>query len=186
VRAYRTLLRLYPRTFRHAFADDLVTMLEDLVTNKGRLHAWRICALDLLVTVPRMHLERAMNPSHTTTTITFGIALLAAAGAASILTGLYPGALLLAAAVALGVAQRSALARAIRVPDTAVRHRRLRTAAVLAVSFVACYVVFLLTIGDEWTGRETILAVVGTASMIGAGGYLIAGLATPRDTALRT
>lgn len=186
MRAYRTLLRLYPRDFRHDFADDLVMMLEDLVANQGRAHAWRICTLDLLVTIPRMHLERAMNPSHTTTTITFGIALLAAAGVASILTGLYPGALLLAAAGALAVAQRSALARAIRVPDTAVRHRRLRTAAVLAVSFIACYVVFLLTIGDEWTARETVLAIVGTASMIGAGGYLIAGLATPRDVTLRT
>lgn len=186
MRAYRILVRLYPRDFRDDFGDDLIALLDDLEAEKGRARAWRICALDVLVTLPRMHLERIMNAQRTTTAITWGIVLLAAAGAASILTGLYPGALLLVAAGVLAVAQRSAIARAIRVPDTTVRNRRLRTAAVLAVVFISCYGVFVATIGDEWTVRETVLAVIGTASMVGAPCYLIAGLATPRDTALRS
>ena len=33
-------------------------------------------------------------------------------------------------------------------------------------------------IGDEWTVRETVLAAVGTPAMIGAVGFLIAGLLT--------
>ena len=185
MRAYRTFVQLYPRDFRVEFGDDLIQLLDDLEADRGRSGAWRICALDLLVTLPRMHLERVMKPSNTTTTISWSIVLLAAGGAASILTGLYPGALLLVAAAVLAVAQRSSLARAIRVPDTALRHRRLRIAAVLAAVFIACYGVFLATIGDAWTGRETVLALIGTANMIGAGGYLIAGLLTPRDAALQ-
>lgn len=184
MRVYRILLHLYPRAFRDDFGDDLVQLLDDLRAHKGRARSWRICALDLLVTVPQMHLERVMKPTSTTTTITWTIALLAAGGAASILTGLYPGALLLVVALALAVGQRSRLARAIRIPDKALRHRRLRTATVLALVFVGCYGVFLATIGETWTGRETVLAVIGTASMIGAGGYLIAGLLTPRDAVM--
>lgn len=186
MRAYRALVRLYPRDFRRDFGDDLVALLDDLRADRGRARAWRICALDLLVTLPRMHLERIMNPHRTTTAITWVIVLLAVAGTASFVTGVLPGALLLVAAAVLGVTQRSALARAIRTPDTTLRRRRLRTAAGLAIVFVACYGVYLVSIGDEWTIRETILAVVGTLSMFGAAGYLVVGLATPKDTALQS
>ena len=184
MRAYRTLLRLYPRAFRDEFGEDLVQLLDDLKADRGLGTAWRICALDLLVTVPRLHLERGMNPTRTTTTICWTIALLAAGGAASILTGEYPGMLLFVAAAALAVAQRSRLAQALRVPDTALRNRRLRTAALLGAGFVVSYVVFVATIGDSWTGRETVLALAGTASMIGAVVYLVAGLLTRRDGVL--
>lgn len=186
MRAYRALVRLYPRELRREFGDDLVALHDDLTGDRGRTRAWRICALDLLVTLPRMHLERIMAPHRTSTAITWAIVLLAVAGAAAFVTGLHPGALLFVAAVVLGVTQRSALTRAIRTPDTTLRHRRLRTAAVLAIVFVACYGVYLVSIGDEWTIRETVLAVVGTLSMFGAAGYLVVGLATPTDTALRS
>jgi hypothetical protein len=130
-----------------------------------------------------MHLERIMKPSNTTTAITWSIGLLAVGGAASFLTGLYSGLLLLVAAAALALAQRSSLAGAIRVPDTALRHRGLRTAAALAGVFIASCGVFLATIGDTWTGREAAVALVGTACMIGVGICLLAGLLTPRGAA---
>jgi hypothetical protein len=190
MRVYRTFVRLYPRDFRMDFGDDLMQLHDDLEADRGRLAAWRVCAVDLLVSLPRMHLERLMKPRHATTAITWSIVLLAAAGAASILTVVYPGRLLLGglfivAAAALAGAQWSSLARAIRVRDTALRHRRLRTAAVLAAVFIACYGGFVATVGDAWTGRETVLTVIGTASLVGAVIYLIAGLLTPRDAALQ-
>lgn len=184
MRVYRALLWLYPKNFRDEFGDDLVSLLENLRTDKGPARAFRICALDLAVTVPRMHLERIMNPTRTTTAITWAIALLGAGGIASMLLGLYPGVLLLVAAGVLTIAQRSELARAIRMPNTATRRHRLRTAAVLAGVFVMSYVVFVTTIGDEWTTRETVLAVIGTGSMVSSASYLLIGLATPRDAAL--
>jgi hypothetical protein len=180
---YRALLWLYPRDFRVEYADDLVSLLENLRTDKGPVRTFRICALDLAVTVPRMHLERIMNPTHTTTTIGWMVALLAAGGVASMLIGVYPGVLLLVAAALLAVTQRSELARSMRVPNTAIRRRRLLTAAVLAGVFVVSYLVYVTTIGDEWTTRETVLAVIGTASMVGSACYLIVGLTTPRDAA---
>ena len=98
----------------------------------------------------------------------------------SLLTGVYPGILFFAVAAVLALAQRSTLARALRVPNSNLRRRRLQTAAVLGALFVALYVVYLATIGDTWTTRETVLASVGTLSMFGAVGFLIAGLLTPR------
>jgi hypothetical protein len=80
----------------------------------------------------------------------------------------------------LAVAQRRTLARALRVPDTNLRRRRLGAAAILGATFVTSYVTYSLLIGDTWTGRETVLAVIGTLAMFGAIGFLIAGLLTPR------
>ncbi|HUH07663.1 MAG TPA: hypothetical protein VML96_07640, partial [Egibacteraceae bacterium] len=53
--------------------------------------------------------------------------------------------------------------------------------AVLTAVFVASYLTFLAVIGHTWTGRDTMLAVAGTLSMIGALVYLVAGLLTPRS-----
>ena len=97
------------------------------------------------------------------------------------LVGVYPGGLLLAVALVLAVAQRSAIAR-VRAADSDGRRRRLRTAAVLGVVFVASFVAYLLLIGDTWTTRETVLAIIGNAAMIGAVGFLAAGLLTPRTS----
>ena len=58
------------------------------------------------------------------------------------------------------------------------RRTRLRTAAILAAVFVASYGVFLLTVGDTWSASDTLLCVIGTAAMLGAGGFLVAGLVT--------
>lgn len=52
--------------------------------------------------------------------------------------------------------------------------------AVLACAFVTCFVAYLQLIGDRWTVRDTLLACAGTAAMVGAIGFFIAGLLTPR------
>ena len=179
---YHTLVRVYPKAFRDAYGDDLVQHFDGLVTDRGIGAAWRRTALDLAVTVPRYRLETIMNERHSATTISVAVGLLAAAGVASVLVGLYPGALLLVVAVVLAIGQRSAIAHAMRAPDPHRRRRRLQTAALLGVVFVASYVAFSMLIGDTWSTRETVLAIIGNAAMIGAVGFLAAGLLTPKTS----
>jgi hypothetical protein len=179
---YRNLVRLYPREFRQEFGDDVVQHFDDLVAERGLRVAYGRTALDLAVTLPRYRLETIMNERHSATTISIVVGSLAAAGVAGVLTGIYPGALLLVVAVVVAVTQRSAIARALRAPDADRRRHRLHTAAVLAVVCVTSYVVYLMVIGDTWTTRETVLAIIGNAAMIGAVGFLAAGLLTPKTS----
>lgn len=177
---YRALVRLYPRAFRDRYGEDLVQHFADLVADRGFGAAWRRTAVDLVVTVPRYRLETIVSPDHSSKAVAVLITLLAAAGLASLLVGLYPGLVLLVVAGGLAVAQRSSLARAIRTLDHDLRRRRFVTAAVSGVVFVASYVIYLLVIGDHWTLRETVLTVIGTTAIVVAIGSLIAGLLTPR------
>lgn len=179
-RLYRFLIRLYPREFRQEYGEDLVAHYADLVAQHGARAARSRTALDLIVTIPRYHLEHVMNERHSTSTLTITIGLLAVAGVASVMTDLYPGAILFVVAVVLAIAQRSTLARAIRTPDTNLRRRRLLTAAILAVISVGSYAIYSSLIGDNWGVRETVLTIIGTLALIGAPGYFIAGLLTPR------
>ena len=179
---YRTLVRLYPEEFRREYTDDLVQQFDDLIADHGIRAAWGRTALDLAVTVPRYRLEIIMNEHQSATTITLVFGLIAAAGVASVLTGFYPGALLLLVALVLAVAQRSTVARALRSPDPDRRRRRLQTAAALTVVFVVSFVAYLMLIGDTWTTRETVIAIIGNAAMIGAIGFLAAGLLTPKTS----
>jgi hypothetical protein len=178
---YRSLLRLYPRSFRGHYGDDLVQQFADLVADRGVRAAWARTGVDLIVTVPRYRLESIMNDQHSATTLNVGITLLAVGGVLSVLVGLYPGLVLLVAALALAVAQRSTLARAIRTPDSNRRRRRLGIAAVLALVCVVSLVAYYRLIGDEWTVRETVLTAIGSITMIGAIIFLIVGLLTPRS-----
>jgi hypothetical protein len=180
---YRSLVRLYPRDFRRHYGGDVVQHFADLVNDRGVRAAWTRTCVDLIVTVPRYRLESIMSDQHSATTLNVVITLLATGGVLSLFIGFYPGLVLFVAAIVLAVAQRSALARAIRTPDSNRRRRRLGTAAVLTVVFVASYVTYSLLIGDKWTTRETVLAVIGNAAMIGAVVYLIAGLLTPKTSA---
>jgi hypothetical protein len=177
---YRSLVRLYPSAFRREYSDDLVAHFADLVADRGARAARARTALDLAITIPRYHLEHVMTEQHGATTLSIVIGLFAVAGLASLMTGLYLGMILIVVAVVLAVVQRSTLARALRVPDSNLRRRRLQTAAVLGVIFVGSYVSFDLLIGDNWGVRETVLTIIGTLAMFGSVGYLVAGLLTPR------
>lgn len=177
---YRACINLYPPTFRRHYREDLVQHFDDLVVDRGPRVASFRTALDLAVTVPTYRLERIMSQQHSATTLAVTICLVAAGGVFGLLTDIYPGVVLLLAAAVLGVVQRSTLARAIRTPVAGLRSRRLRISAVLAVMFVVAYAVFLMTIGDSWSIRATILTVVGTTAMIGALIYFVVGLLTPK------
>ena len=76
---YRSLVRLYPRAFRHDYADDLVQNFADLIAHHGPSRTWRRTAVDLAVTVPRYRLETVMNPRHTNTTLYIATAIVATA-----------------------------------------------------------------------------------------------------------
>lgn len=179
---YRSLVHLYPSSFRGHYGDDLVQHFADLVADRGAPAAWARTGLDLIVTVPRYRLESVMNEQHSATGLNVAITLLAAGGVMSVLTGLYPGMVLLAGALALGVAQRSTLARAIRTPDSNRRRRRLATAAILTLVFLASIASFSQAISDDDISSASLLVhnAIGVPAMLGAVVFLIAGLLTPR------
>ena len=178
---YRSLVRLYPRSFRHEYGEDLVAHYGDLVADRGARAARARTALDLAITIPRYHLEHVMTEKHSTTVLGVVIGLFAAGGLASLMTPVGPPSLILfAVAIVLAVTQRTTLSRALRVPNSNLRRRRLQTAAALGATFVLTYVTFLLTVGDSWTITDTLLALVGTPAMIAAPLFLLAGLLTPR------
>ena len=57
---------------RTATVSDMCTsapFARNVCSVQGRAKPWRICVLDLLVTLPRMHLERIMKPTNTTTVV---------------------------------------------------------------------------------------------------------------------
>ena len=179
-RVYRGCINLYPPTFRHHYREDLVQSFDDLVVDRGMRGACLRTGLDLVITVPNYRLERIMSQQHSATTLVVIMSIFAAAGIVSLLTGLFPGFVLLGAAGLLAIAQRSTLAKALRTPVAGLRRRRLTISAVLAIVFVVCFGVYLMVIGDTWTPRDTILAAVGTLAMIGAPLFLVVGLLTPK------
>ncbi len=178
---YRSLVRLYPRDFRRQYGDDLVQHFADLVTDRGVGKAWTRTGLDLVVTIPRYRLERIMTEQQSATTLNVVITVLAGAGVLSVLTGFYAGAVLLVLAVVVGVAKRSTLARAIRTPDSNRRRRRVGTAAILAVVFLAAMVSYLRAVSDENVSGASLVIhnAIGVPAMVGSIVFLIAGLLTP-------
>jgi hypothetical protein len=74
-RAYRGLLHLYPRRFRHEYGDDMVLLLEDQLRDEGTARVVGRAALDLLLTVPTRHLEAHVNRSSTTVVVIVLVAL---------------------------------------------------------------------------------------------------------------
>jgi hypothetical protein len=181
---YRSLVRLYPRNFRGHYGDDLVQHFADLVTDRGARAAWTRTGVDVIVTLPRYRLESIMTEQRSATTLNVAITLLAAGGGLSVLTGIYPGVVLLVAALALAVAQRSTLARAIRTPDSNRRRRRLGIAAVLGLVFLASIVSYGQALsGDNISGASLLVHnAIGVPAMVGAIVFLIVGLLTPRTS----
>ena len=82
----------------------------------------------------------------------------------------------------MAITQRSKLARSIDTVDgTGLRHRRLRTAAVLGASLPVIYLVRLPLLGNHW-GTDAVVAFgIWVGVLIAAVGYVIAGLSTPRS-----
>ena len=179
---YRSLLRLYPRDFRTEYGDDLVQNFADLITDRGTRATWTRTTTDLIITVPRYRLESIMSEEASTTTLYLSIGILTLGGVASLLIGFYPGLLLLVSALALAYAQRSALARAIRTPDSHGRRRRLVTAGILAAICALSILSYMRDLDDDTISGLSLMLhnAVGVPAMFGAIGFLIAGLLTPR------
>ena len=65
VRAYSSLVALYPRTFRDEYGQDMVQLVRDTCEDEP---TWRVASrvvVDLALSIPTQHLERHMerNPS---------------------------------------------------------------------------------------------------------------------------
>ncbi len=179
---YRSLLRLYPRDFRAHYGDDLVQHFTDLAADRGTGAAWTRTTTDLIITVPRYRLESIMSEKASTTTLYLSIGILTLGGVASLLVGFYPGLLLLVAALAIAFAQRSALGRAIRTPDSHRRRNRLVTAGILAAICALSIVSYVRDLDDQTISSLSLMLhnAIGVPAMFGAIGFLIAGLLTPR------
>ena len=181
---YRGLTLLYPREFRHRYRDDLIQHHADLTTDRGRAAAWARSGLDLIVTIPRYHLETAMNPHHTTSALNVIIAALGIAGLmATVAVGSYIGPALLAVAAVLAVSQRSQLARSIRVRDSDRRRHRLKMAAFFALVAVADVAIASADLPNDYSwGVKAV--IYGAVSFAAAGAticYLVAGLLTRKS-----
>ena len=179
--AYRALTRLYPRQFRDRYRDDLIQHHADLTRNRGSAAAWLRTGPDLIVTIPRYHLETTMNQHHATSTLNGIVAATAVGGLIAIVTiDSYVGAALLGVALVIAVSQRSHLAQAIRVCDSDRRRHRLRVAAFLAFVTVADVAVAFADIGndDHWGTRAVVYGVISYAAAGAAVCYLIAGILT--------
>jgi hypothetical protein len=61
VRAYRHTIRLYPRSFREEFGDDLVQLFADQLADERPARVVTRTLLDLALSVPQRHLESDMN-----------------------------------------------------------------------------------------------------------------------------
>ncbi len=86
-RAYRALVRLYPREFRKEYADDLVALFADQCRDEPPVRVYARTALDLLITVPTRHLESPMHRRAPTTTALLYIALAVGGLAMTALSG---------------------------------------------------------------------------------------------------
>lgn len=182
---YRSLVRFYPKAFRHEYADDLVQNFTDLLARHGPSRTWQRTAVDLVVTVPRYRLETLMNPRHTNTSLYIITIVLALAAVASITTDFFVGGfVLLVGAVVLAVASASRLARSTRPADPQRRRRMLRTAAGLAVTCVVSTTVIWLDLSRSesvWhAGKLIAYNAVFFFTSIGALVCLVVGLRTPR------
>lgn len=182
IRAYRSLLVLYPRDFRDRYSDDLVQTLTDLSAELGPRRAWRRVTLDLVVTVPRYRLETLMKEEHSSTVLTVAIIGMACAGIISPFIGLYLGVLLVPLAAVVAITQRGRLARSMDAVDASqFRRKRLRIAAVLAVSLPVIYLVSLPILGDDWGTDAKVAFGIWTAVLIAAVFYFVSGITTPKS-----
>ena len=60
VRAYRTLLWLYPPAFRHEYGDHMVAVFEDMLRDGAAGRVWWRVVVDAATSVPIQHTEAVM------------------------------------------------------------------------------------------------------------------------------
>lgn len=182
IRVYRSLLVLYPRDFRDRYSDDLVQTLIDLSAELGPRRAWRRVTLDLVVTVPRYRMETLMKEEHSSKVLIVATIGMACAGIISLFIGLTLGVLLVPLAAVVAITQRGRLARSMDAVDASgLRRKRLRIAAVLAVSLPVIFLVSLPILGDEWGTDAKVAFGLWTAVLIAAVSFFVVGITTPKS-----
>jgi hypothetical protein len=60
VRAYRTLLLLYPPSFRREYGDHMVAVFEDMLRDANTSRVWGRVVVDAVTSIPILHTEAAM------------------------------------------------------------------------------------------------------------------------------
>jgi hypothetical protein len=60
VRAYRTLLWLYPPSFRREYGDHMVAVFEDMLRDDPAAHVWSRVVVDAARSIPIQHTEAVM------------------------------------------------------------------------------------------------------------------------------
>ena len=120
---YRSLLHLYPRSFRDDYGADMVLLLADQLDDEP---AWRVCGrsvADLAISVPMRHQEVHMqHRSGSLVPLVFGALSLAAAGiavAAGSNVGFAISALLVAVASGVLAVSAARQTRPVGGPSTA-------------------------------------------------------------------
>lgn len=111
-RAYRMLTWLYPGDLRAEHGAEMVQVFGDLIRERGR-RAWTRTMVDLAVSLPRTHMEVIMSTAWSRTALLTALTIVAALAVVGVLTlgvAAIPAAIVL---VAVAVAQRSRLARAV-------------------------------------------------------------------------
>ena len=181
---YRAVLRLYPRDFRCHYGDDLVQHFTDLVERDGAVAAWRRTLVDLTVTVPHYRLETVMSRSRSTAALVVVSAAFALGAVAIFAVGWYAAAaLLFLLAVGIAIAERTPLARSLRVDGNADRRRQWARSGASALVAVAVVVIGLIDLGgkEHWpTGRLMVYNLVFFAAVVTAFAFLLAGWRRPR------
>ena len=84
---YRTLVRLYPRSFRDEYGDDLVALFQEQCRDENPLRVSLRAAVDLMVTVPTRHLEQPMGRRAANTSVLLYLALALGGVVAALLSG---------------------------------------------------------------------------------------------------
>lgn len=125
VRAYRALLRLYPRRFREEYGVDMALLFAEQLRSEPAGRVWARTVVDLAITVPTRHMETHMHrPPNPTVPVLFG-----ALSVAGIVFALVIGSNVAVAAIGLAVAISAGVLAA-----ASWRHSRTITAARPATS----------------------------------------------------
>ena len=172
--AYRTLLRAYPRSFRHDYGEPMTQLFADRVRDVGAT-AWLRVVPDLARTAPQQRIEAIMSHRSKGTTVlaigTLGILL------AFVVVGVGgPGGLLpvVAVIVALIYTQRRLFASMFGADRIPLRRAVTQTWWAPLAALMAATEIFFGTVNaldaSNWGGRvfgSTILWAVGAAMLYG-------------------
>lgn len=77
VRVYRTLLLLYPKSFRLAYGEDMVAVFEEMRRDRSALSLWWRVTVDAAASIPVQRMESVMSQVSSRSLTTGFIGLLA-------------------------------------------------------------------------------------------------------------